>query len=137
SKWGGPQDLPYADFSPATTGCKVGGAALTASPCQLYDPTGNHNATSNRPYYLNNQIPSSELAPHAISLVNAIFGPPTTLPGIAPTTYNGIITTPTRQAIYNYTGRIDQHVGTHDFLFFRYAGWQQNTSGGSSIPNLY
>jgi hypothetical protein len=139
STWGGPQNLPYGDFSSASTG--VAGNCITGSfssgKCQLFDPTGTHNATSNRPAYLGNQIPVSEMDPHAVALVNAIFGAPVSVPGIASTTDNGIITTPSRQTTYNYSGRIDQHIGTKDFIFFRYAGWQEDNTGPSTVPHLY
>ncbi|HEY4355086.1 MAG TPA: TonB-dependent receptor [Acidobacteriaceae bacterium] len=138
SAWGGPQNLTSGDFSPASTGCAIGNASsLQTSKCQLYDPTGNHNATSNRPYYANNQIPVSEMDPHAVAFINAVFGPPVTIPGIAPTVDNGILPTPTHNDTYNYTGRIDQHIGSRDFLFFRYGGWQSYSSSPSAVPHLF
>ncbi len=74
--------------------------------------------------------------PHAIASINAIFGPPIVIPGIAPAKDNGQILTPNRQSTYNYSGRIDQHIGDRDFIFFRYAGWQETNIGASSIPHL-
>jgi hypothetical protein len=136
SRWGGPQDLQYADFSPASTGCSQGSGALTTSKCQLYDPTGSNTANSNKPAYQNNQIPVSELDPRAVAFVNAVFGPPVVVPGFAPTVYNGEILRPSRSTTYNYLARIDQHLGTKDFLFFKYAGWQQDSNGSSNIPHL-
>jgi hypothetical protein len=137
--WGGPQTLGHGDFSTNTTGIAGCSSTTTTSTakCQLYDPTGNHNATSNRPAYVGNQIPVSQMDPHAIALIHAIFSAPTTIAGFPTTQYNGQITTPSRQASYNYTGRIDQHIGTQDFIFFRYAGWQQEDTGPSSVPHLF
>ncbi|MDE1160981.1 MAG: TonB-dependent receptor [Acidobacteriaceae bacterium] len=138
STWGGPQNLAFADFSPATTGCTLGtAAALATSKCQLYNPTGTANANSNRPAFAGNQIPVSLLDPHAVAFVNAVFGPPITIPGISPTVDNGQITTPTRQSTYNYTARIDQHLGDHDFLFARYSAFQSDGSSASSLPHLF
>ena len=59
------------------------------------------------------------------------------IPGIAPTTFNYQITDPTRQLVYNYTGRIDQHIGTKDFIFFRYAGIQWYQTAPSTLPTLF
>lgn len=152
SVYGGPQNLPYLDFSSGQTGAKgncVAGSYSTGA-CQLYDPTAGGNsyaAQANgstttygpyRPAYLGNQIPVSEANHYALALVGAIFTKaPIVIPGIAPTTYNQQITDPTRQTTYNYTGRIDQHIGTKDFIFFRYAGFQYTNIGPSSIPTLF
>jgi len=139
STWGGPQNLPYGDFSSATTGIPGCGntASTSTAKCQLYDPTGDHNASSNRPAYVGNQIPVSEMDPYAVKFINSIFSAPITVPGFAPTTYNGEITTPARQATYNYSIRFDQHIGTRDFIFAKFADWQEDNSGPSSIPHLF
>jgi outer membrane receptor protein involved in Fe transport len=34
-------------------------------------------------------------------------------------------------------GRIDEHIGTRDFIFFRYSGWQETNTGASSVPRLF
>lgn len=135
--WGGPQNLPFADFSPATTGCAQGTATLGASKCQLYNPTGAGNSASNRPAFAGNQIPVALLDKNAVAYINAVFGPPIVVPGFAPTTYNGIITTPSRQSTYNWTVRVDQHIGEHEFIFARYSSFQSSSSGASSIPHLF
>lgn len=98
--WGGPQNLmepgatvPSGDFSSATTGITKSGACsygtTSTGNCQLYDPTGNYNLNSNRPAYVGNQIPVSEMDPYAIAYIQAIFSAPITIPGIAPTVDNG------------------------------------------------
>lgn len=140
STWGGPTIANgYLDFSSAQTGAKgscVAGSYSTGA-CQLYDPTvGNFAATPYRPAYLGNQIPISEVSPQSIAFINAIFTtPPTTIAGFPTTTYNGQITTPERQETYNYTGRIDQHIGDKDFIFFRYSGFQYYDLQGGKVPN--
>ncbi len=134
------------DFSSATTGvtksgtCVAGDTKVEAYPCQLYDPTIANNATTpRRPGYLGNQIPVSEMNPYSLAFVKAVFGSatPITIPGIAPTTDNFQITDPTRQLVYNYTGRIDQHIGAKDFIFFRYAGIQWYQTAPSTVPTLF
>ena len=134
------------DFSSATTGvtksgtCVAGDTKVEAYPCQLYDPTIANNATTpRRPGYLGNQIPVSEMNPYSLAFVNAVFGSatPTVIPGISPTNDNFQITDPTRQLVYNYTGRIDQHIGTKDFIFFRYAGIQWYQTAPSTVPTLF
>jgi len=138
------------DFSSATTGVTKNGACTAGSyskgNCQLYDPTagGNSYAISSnygpyRPAYLGNQIPVGEMNPNSLAFIKAVFGnlTPIVIPGIASTTYNYQITDPTRQAVYNYTGRIDQHIGTKDFIFFRYAGIQWTQTSPSTLPTLF
>lgn len=141
SSWGG-STIPggYMDFSSSQTGAKgncVAGSYSTGA-CQLYDPTaGNFAATPYRPAYLGNQIPVSEVSPQSIAFINALFTtPPTTIPGYPTTTYNGQITTPNVLRSYNYTGRIDQHFGEKDFIFFRYSGFQYYNTAPGSVPHL-
>lgn len=144
STFGGPQDQQYADFSSTSTGvgggCTAGQTSAQTGACQLYDPTiANDAATPDRPAYLGNQVPVAEFNKNAIAFINAVFGKngPTTIPGISPTVKNFQITDPTRQTTYNYTGRIDQHLGTHDFIFFRYSGIQDTTTSPSTLPTLF
>lgn len=137
STWGGPQNLGVGDFSTATTGIKgcVDKTTTSTSACQLYDPTIS-NSASNRPAFVGNQIPVSKMDPRAVALIHKIFSAPVTVPGFAPTQYNGVITTPTRQISHNYSARIDQHIGEKDFIFFRYSGVKLNTTAPGNIPHL-
>ena len=143
STYGGPQTSAFLDFGSAQTGakgnCVAGATTVNTGACQLYDPTIANNAkVPNRPAYLGNQIPVSEANPNALAFIKAIFTQaPIVIPGIAPTQFNQQITAPTRQATYNYTGRIDQHIGTRDFIFFRYAGFENTTIGPSTLPTLF
>jgi hypothetical protein len=134
------------DFSSATTGvtlkgtCVASDTKVEAYPCQLFDPTVNNSAAKpSRPGFVGNQIPVSKMNPYSLAFINAVFGSatPIVIPGIAPTTFNYQITDPTRQLVYNYTGRIDQHIGTKDFIFFRYAGIDWNQTAPSSLPTLF
>lgn len=143
SSWGSGINLPYADFSSAQTGIGSGSTAclstatiVSANPCQLFDPTGNNNANSSRPAYIGNQIPASELNPQSVAYINAIFPAPTTIPGYPITTYNVQVTTPTYYNTYNWMARLDEHIGTRDFIFARYNNWQEKSTG-SSFPHLY
>src|SRR5581483_1942266 len=131
------------DFSSAQTGlkgtCGAGQTTAQTTPCQLYDPTiANNAAKPSRPAYLGDQIPVSEVNPYSMALIRAVFTKaPITIPGFAPTQYNQQITDPTRQTTYNYSGRIDQHIGDHDFIFFRYSGFDNTIIGPSSLPTLF
>ncbi len=134
------------DFSSASTGVNKGGNCIAGDtkvetyPCQLYDPTVANNApTPARPGFLGNQIPVSKMNAYSLAFVNAVFGSatPIVIPGISPSTANYQITDPTRQTVYNYTGRIDQHIGTRDFIFFRYAGIQWTQTSPSTLPTLF
>jgi Carboxypeptidase regulatory-like domain len=148
STFGGAQDLAYGDFSSASTGvnanaandCAAGSTSLLA--CQLYDPTAGGNSLSSNPYrpaYSGNQIPVSEFNQSSMAFINAVFGKsgPVVIPGISPTTYNYQITSPTLQTTYNYTVRLDQHIGTRDFIFARYSEFQSRQTAPSSLPTLF
>jgi len=145
SVFGGPQDLKYGDFGSTQTGvtkggnCAAGDTKADVGSCQLYDPTiANNAATPNRPAYLGNQIPVSEMNAYSLKFISAIYTKaPIVIPGILPTTDNQQITDPTRQLTYNYTGRIDQHIRTKDFIFFRYAGFQSYLTAPSGLPTLF
>jgi Carboxypeptidase regulatory-like domain len=134
------------DFSSASTGvtkngtCGAGDTKVEPYPCQLFDPTVNNSgAKPSRPGFVGNQIPVSKMNPYSLAFVKAVFGSatPIVIPGIAPTTSNYQITDPTRQPVYNYTGRIDQHIGSKDFIFFRYSGIQWSQTAPSSLPTLF
>ncbi len=146
STFGSTPSLKYADFSSASTGVTKNGScnATDMTPdtgnCQLWDPTmANDAATPARPAYLGNQVPVSEFNADSMALIKAVFGSngPISIPGIASTVDNFQITSPTRQTTYNYTGRIDEHIGTRDFIFFRYAGAQSNVTSPSTLPTLF
>jgi len=139
SSWGSGINLPYADFSSAQTGlpgCPSTATTVSTAACQLFDPTGTNNAKSVRPAYIGNQIPASELDPRAVAYINAVFPAPTTIPGYPITTYNVEVTTPTVYNTYNWMVRLDQHIGSRDFIFGRYNNWQEKTTG-SGFPHLY
>jgi len=140
SSWGSGINLPFADFSSAQTGlaggCTAGATTVNAGACQLFDPTGNNNASNSRPAYLGDQIPAAELDPRAVAYINAIFPAPTTVPGYPITAENGEVTTPTVYNTYNWMARIDQHIGTRDFIFARYNNWQEKTTA-STFPHLF
>ncbi|HEV2486528.1 MAG TPA: carboxypeptidase-like regulatory domain-containing protein [Terracidiphilus sp.] len=142
--FGGPQTMTYADFSSNSTGvaggCVAGATSASTGACQLYDPTiANDAPIPNRPAYLGNQVPVSEFNKSSMALINAVFGKngPIVIPGISSYNKNFQITDPTRQSVYNYTGRIDQHIGTRDFFFFRYAGFQSTQTSPSTLPTLF
>src|SRR4029077_11385990 len=128
------------------TGTNKGGTCASTDiqvqtyPCQLYDPTvANSASTPRRPAFIANQIPVSKMNANSLAFISAVFGnaQPIVIPGIAPTTANYQITDPTRQNVYNYTGRIDQHIGTKDFIFFRYSGIQWQQEAPSTLPTLF
>lgn len=139
-------NLKYADFSSASTGvtangtCNANDTTPDTGNCQLWDPTVANDATvPARPAYLGNQVPVSEFNANSVAFINAVFGKstPFTISGISPKVDNFQITDPTRQTTYNYTGRIDQHIGSRDFIFFRYAGIQATTTSPSTLPTLF
>lgn len=142
STWGAAPDLPYMNFSSAQTGtagnCVATATTASTGACQLYDPTiANFAANPFRPAYLGDQIPISELSPESLAYIQAVFKTaPIVLPGIAPTVDNGRTTIPESQVTYNYTGRIDEHVGDKDFIFARYAAIEYYDTAPLAVPTL-
>ena len=139
STWGGPQNLGVGDFSTGTTGnpgCSDK-TVTTIAKCQLYDPTI-ANSAANRPAFVGNQIPVSKMDPRSVAAIHKIFSAPVTIPGFAPTQYNGVVTDPTRQTSHNYSARLDQHIGDKDFIFFRYSGIKLDTQSpaGTTGTNI-
>jgi len=154
STFGGPSNLKYADFSSASTGvtkngnCNATDTTADNGNCQLWDPTVGGNFASSgglygagpyRPFYPGNQVPVSEFQSTQLAFVKAIFGSnaPYTIPGYAFTQYNYLITAPTTQPTDNYMVRIDEHLGTRDFIFARYSGWQEKLTSPSTLPTLF
>ncbi len=145
--FGGAQTLTHADFSSASTGvtkngtCNASDTTADSGACQLWDPTagGNSASTPYRPYYPGNQVPVTEFQPTQLALIKAVFGTsgPITIPGISPFVDNYEITSPTTQPTDNYTVRVDQHLGNRDFIFARYAGWQEKITAPSTLPTLF
>ncbi len=148
SSFGATPNLKYADFSSASTGvtkngtCNATDTTADVGACQLWDPTAGGNFASPkpyRPYYQGNQVPISEFNSSSMAFIKAVFGTngPITIPGISSTVDNFQITSPTQQPVYQYTGRVDEHLGNRDFIFFRYAGWQSTLKSPSTLPTLF
>ncbi|MDG7000670.1 MAG: carboxypeptidase regulatory-like domain-containing protein [Nitrososphaerota archaeon] len=142
STWGAAPDLRYMDFSSAQTGavgnCLSTATTVSTAPCQLYDPTvANFASTPTRPAYLGNQIPISELSPESLAYIHAIFKtPPIVIPGIPSTVANGQTTIPEQQETYNYTGRVDEHIGDKDFIIVRFSAIEYYNSAPLALPTL-
>lgn len=154
STFGTAPNLKYADFSSTSTGvtkngtCNANDTTASNGNCQLWDPTAGGNFASSgglygtgpyRPFYPGNQVPVSEFNPSSLAFINAVFGKngPITIPGISPTVNNFQITDPIQQPVNQYTGRIDEHIGNRDFIFYRYAGWQSTLKAPSTLPTLF
>jgi hypothetical protein len=120
------------DFSSAA--CPNTGQNSTAA-CQLYNPAT--SSQSVRSPYPGNQIPTSQMDPHALAFIKAVMPAATVIPGISPTTYNAEITAPTKQSQYNYSARLDEDLGSKNIMFFRYSGEQLATSAPSTVPKLF
>jgi hypothetical protein len=77
----------------------------------------------------NNQIPSSMLDPTMDAFLNWLPKPNASGPGDR----NLRLSTPTRQNEDDYTARIDQTIGSKDFLWFRYSGAIQDLVGTGGL----
>ncbi|MBV8831488.1 MAG: TonB-dependent receptor [Acidobacteriaceae bacterium] len=112
---------------------------LSAVKTPLYDPFSTRPDPSKPGQYLrtpypNNQIPASEIDPHAVAFASAVLPTPIQIPGVS--AYNAVITAPMVQTQENYTGRIDHTIGTKDFLWFRYSGQELDTTQPGAIASL-
>ena len=97
----------------------------------IYDPhTGLPTPTINGKH---NQI-QSLLDPGAVAFAKAILPAPRVVAGQP--AYNAQTVGTTYQKQWNYSGRIDHTFGTRDFVFFRYAGQQLNTTTPNQLPSL-
>jgi len=133
---------PTADFS--TGACPAtGGVAIELQPCQLWDPTAGGNSlplgsTYRRPYN-GNQIPTSEFNKYQLKFISDVFGTngPIVIPGILPTVFNFQINSPITQNSYNYSARVDEHLGVSNFIFARYSEFQSRKTSPSNLPKLF
>ncbi len=81
----------------------------------------------------NNQIPANLIDQRLVSFVKQIR-PPLFNTGVA--NNNALDNTPFRQHQNEFTGRIDQTIGTKDFLWVRYSAIYYDTSGSGGLPGV-
>ena len=107
---------------------------LSDWPLQIYDPFSTRADPSKpgafvRDPFPNNRIPASMINPGTLLYAKATLPAPV-FTGVADR--NALDTTPIRQNQEEYSARLDQALGSKDFLWFRYSGvlYNVNQSGG-------
>jgi len=96
-------------------------------------PDPNKPGSFIRDPFPNNQIPSNLIDTRFVNFVKAIR-PPLFNTGVA--NNNAIDNTPFQQHQNEFTARIDQTIGTKNFLWFRYSALYYDTSGTGGLPNV-
>ncbi len=81
----------------------------------------------------NNQIPANLIDQRLVAFAKQIR-PPLFNTGVA--NNNAINNTPFRQHQNEFTGRIDQNIGSKDFLWVRYSAIYYDTSGSGGLPGI-
>ncbi|HZY61414.1 MAG TPA: carboxypeptidase-like regulatory domain-containing protein [Edaphobacter sp.] len=110
-------------------------SALLAMPGgkgQLYNPKTGQPFPNNQ---LVDENGKSMLDPAAVAYAKAVLPAPIVIPGDP--THNAQNSGATRTTQWNYSGRIDQNVGTKDFIFFRYSGQEIDSSSPASLLHLF
>ena len=99
---------------------------------QLYDP---HNPS--RPFPNNQLVDASGKSlvdPGALAYAKLVVPAPIVIP--TNPAFNGQNSGTSRQTQENYSGRIDQTIGTRDFFFFRYSGQELSKTSPSNLISL-
>jgi len=139
--YGGLQEFRYR--SPANSFFRVPTAAnyagdLSDIPTQIYNPFSTredpaHPGQFIRDPFAGNQIPTSLIDQNMVKWAQA------TLPAAGPIlngTNNAIDTTPFHQNVQDYTARVDENLGSKDFIWFRYSAAQQDNTQSGGRPAL-
>jgi Carboxypeptidase regulatory-like domain len=126
----------------APTAAQLGGdfSNLLAKGIVIYNPFSTRPDPANPGEYLrdpfpNNQIPSNLLSPAALLYAKTIFPAPNAS-GLAGG-YNLVSNAPTKQDDGNYSGRLDQALGSHDLLFGRVSTYNQPLTTTVSNPAAF
>jgi hypothetical protein len=101
---------------------------LGATKGQLFDPATGLAILNNNLNLTKNGIDAGALAFSKLVLPAAQV--------IAGSSNNAVTVGTKRQSQYNYTGRIDQTIGSRDFIFFRYSGDEVDTSTPATLKSL-
>ena len=107
-------------------------------PSQIYNPFSTRGDPANpgqyiRDPYPGNIIPTSQLSPGMLLFAKTVLPAPI-YTGVS--VFNGRDTTPYQQDQEEYTFRIDQNLGSKDFVWFRYSGVLADTTQSGGIPGL-
>jgi hypothetical protein len=106
--------------------------ALPGGKGQLYNPQTGQAFPNNQLVDANGK---SMLDPAAVAYAKAVLPAPIVIPGDP--THNAQNSGATRTTQWNYSGRIDQNIGTKDFVFFRYSGQELDTTSPASLLHLF
>jgi outer membrane receptor protein involved in Fe transport len=108
-----------------------------AGEAQAYNPFSTAPATVSgefvRTPFPGNQIPASLINTTLVNFVKQILPP---IQNIGIGNYNSIDPTPYVQTQNEFSARIDQTLGTRDFIWFRYSGLYYNTTSTGGLPGF-
>ena len=105
-------------------------------PAHIYDPyttVPDGNGSFTRSPYANNMIPASELNPQMVKFAQTLLPKPV-YTGVSDR--NAFDADPTRQSQDEYTGRIDQNLGTKNFFWARYSNIILDQVLPNGLPGL-
>ncbi len=108
------------------------GQAQAFNPFTTAPDPANPGSFTRQPFP-GNQIPASLIDTTLVNFVKQIR------PALGPTgvaNYNAIDTTPYIQTQNEFSARIDQTLGTKDFLWFRYSGLYYDTTASGGLPGF-
>ena len=139
--YGGLQEFRYR--SPANSYFRVPTAAnyagnLSDIPTQIYNPWSTRVDPNNAGQFIRDPFPGNQIPQNLIDQ-NMVKWAQATLPAAGPIlngTNNAIDTTPFHQNVQDYTFRVDENLGTKDFIWFRWSAAQQDNTSSGGRPAL-
>ena len=118
--------------TPAELSGNLAGEAQAFNPFTTAPDPSNPGAFTRQPF-AGNQIPASLINTNLVNFVQKILPP---LQNIGLANYNALDTTPYVQTQNEFSARIDQTLGSKDFLWFRYSGQYYNTTNTGGLPGF-
>jgi outer membrane receptor protein involved in Fe transport len=139
--YGGLQEFRYR--SPANSFFRVPTAAnyagnLSDIPTQIYNPFSTRPDPAHPGQFIRDPFPGNIIPSNLIDK-NMVGYAQATLPAAGPIlngSNNAIDTTPLQQNVQDYTFRVDETLGSRDFIWFRYSAAQQDNSSSGGRPAL-
>ena len=110
----------------------LAGEPLAFNPFTTAPDPANPGAFTRQPFP-GNQIPANLINTNLVNFVQKILPP---LQNIGLANYNALDPTPYVQTQNEFSARIDQTLGSKDFLWFRYSGLYYNTTSSGGLPGF-
>jgi len=109
-------------------------SSLLSQGIQIYNPFSTRPDPSHPGEFTRDPFPGNIIPPNLLSPAAELYA--TLFPAAGPQVPGGNLfdTTKTLLDQDSYTGRIDQHFGSHDFLFGRISYFDESSSGSAGYP---